>query len=134
MPRRTRIALLLLAFLALAACRNDFSVENRETPVHVGLHAPELAATGGSTHALVYVGAEKAVEGEVRFPPGVPNIALPPLYMPGGSNRTVSVVLQGGEISATESIGIPAETWIQITIRGREIEIKAYNGPPNCSR
>ena len=31
-------------------------------------------------------------------------------------------------------VGIAGETWVQITIRDRNIEVKAYNGPPNCSR
>lgn len=122
--------LLATALLLPAACAHDFTVENRETPVHVWLTAPDLANTGGTLDALIYVGAEKAIEGPVRFPPGVLHVALPTLYVTSG-DRVVSAVLEGGAISATDEVDIDGETWIQVTVQRRGVTIRDLDRPPN---
>lgn len=132
--RRTALLLVLAALVTATGCRNDFSVEQRETPVHVWLHAPDLAPAGGTVNALIYVGSEKVVEGPVRFPPGVLNVEFPTVFMPAGANKTVSVVLNGGEISATDRVNVSGDTWVQISVRGRRIEIKGYGREPYFNR
>lgn len=116
-----------------AACAHDYKLENRETPVHVWLSAPELQPQGGTVDVLVYVGAEKVVQGPVRFPPGVGNIVLPTVYVTAG-RKTVSAVVRGGASSATSQIGVEGETWVQIVVRGRTVTIASGEQAPYAPR
>ena len=125
--RTTRPSALLLLLVvgaaAVAACAHDFTLENRETPVHVWLSAPELGAQGGGeVDVLIYVGAEKVVEGPVRVPPGVGHVVLPTVYVTAGK-KTVSAVVRGGTSSATRDVGVAGETWVQIVVRKRTVTI-----------
>lgn len=131
-PPRTRLLFAAAAVLlggVCGSCTHDYGLENRESPVHVWLTASDLAKTGGEIRALVYVGAEKAVEGPVRFPCGTPHVELPILYMTSG-DKTVSAVFEGGAFSATEEVEVDGETWIQIVIRGRRVLVNATDEEP----
>lgn len=132
--RTTRLLpLLLLLASSAASCAHDYTLENRETPVHVWLSAPELGARGGSLDVLIYVGAEKVVQGPVRFPPGVGHVVLPTVYVTAGK-KVVSAVVQGGTSSATAWAGVEAETWVQIVVRGREVKITSGDQAPIAPR
>jgi hypothetical protein len=120
-PPAACVATLLLG-LAVTACAHDYDVENRDTPVHVWLSAPDLGPEGGRVNALIYVGSEKAVEGPVRFPPGVAHVKLPTLFMTTG-DKTVSAVIQGGALSATDEVEIEGESWVQVVVRRGSVEI-----------
>ncbi|MDJ0974975.1 MAG: hypothetical protein QNJ98_10985, partial [Planctomycetota bacterium] len=115
MIRLTLPLLLLLTLVAGPGCQTTWGVENRETPVHVWITAPGLAQQGGTLQALVYVGAEKVVEGPVRFPQGVPTIMLPTAYVRAG-DRLVSAVIDGGRLVAREEVEIEGEGWVQIVV------------------
>ena len=123
-------AVLLLLVFCVACANSTFDVENRQTPVHVWLTIPELAETGGTIGALVYVGAEKVVEGPIRYPRGIGSVRLPTVYVTAGQKR-VSAVFRNGALSANTNINVQAETWVQITIRGRQVLIQQLNAPPN---
>ena len=135
--RITRLfPLLLLAGCGVlaAACAHDFTLENRETPVHVWLSAPELTARGGGeVDVLIYVGAEKVVQGPVRFPPGVGHVVLPTVHVTAGK-KTVSAVVRGGTSSATTDIGVAGETWVQIVVRERTVTIGSGEQAPIAPR
>jgi hypothetical protein len=133
--RRTLPALPLLALAALVAagCRTSWTVENRDTPVHVWLTSPELAATGGTIRALVYVGSHKAVDGPVTFPRGVENVVLAPLRMPSG-NKRVSVVVDGGRLSTATDVDVVGPTWIRATVTSRGIAIDRAGAPFTAPR
>jgi hypothetical protein len=118
----TRLAFALLLAAGLTSCTHNYRVEERETPVHVWIVAPALAATGGSIKALVYVGAEKAVDGTVRFPPGVSTVVLPTLHLRAG-NRLVQAVMDQGTIVGSETVTIEGESWIQVQLSGRSVRI-----------
>ena len=122
LPRRAAFVGMVLVGLAVAACAHDYDVENRDTPVHVWLSAPDLGAESRVVNALIYVGSEKAVEGPVRFPPGVAHVRLPTLFMTTG-DKTVSAVIQGGALSATDEVEIEGESWVQVVVRQRSVEI-----------
>jgi hypothetical protein len=130
--RRTLGAWAALGCLLLAACSHDFTLENRETPVHVWLTAPDLARTGGRVDALVYVGAIKVVEGPVQFRPGVPTVALPTVFLNVGQ-VVVSAVIAGGSISATSRVEIEGESWVQIVVSGRGARILHSETQPSTT-
>ncbi len=126
-----RVALLALGLaLSAAACAHDYAVENRDTPVHVWITAPDFDATGGTFTALVYVGGQKAVEGPITFEPGKPTIALPSIHLRTGT-VPVSAVLFDGAVTATESVGIEQESWVQIVVRGKTATIRATEEQPS---
>jgi hypothetical protein len=127
---RLLVVAIVLASLAGGGCANDFALANRETPVHVWLTAPELAAGAGQAiTALVYVGGDKVVDGPVAFPPGVPHVAFPVLYVNAGT-RTVSAVLGGGAASATKEVKVAGETWIEVVLEGGQVEIRSSDREP----
>lgn len=121
LPRISLLACVAAALL-VAGCANDYHVEQRETPVHVWLVAPGADEGERVYDALIYVGAEKVVEGPVRFGPGVGYVALPTVYVTAG-RKTVSAVVRGGAASATADVSISDEHWIVVTIHGREVGI-----------
>jgi hypothetical protein len=124
-------ASVLLAALALAGCRSgDYTVESRETPVHVWVSAPEVGARGGQVDLLVYVGGVKAVEGPVCFPRGVCHVALPTVYVPS-CPTTVTAVVRGDPAPTTKDVQIGGESWIQVVVSGGRLEIRhTGNEPP----
>jgi hypothetical protein len=123
--------LVIGTFVGFAGCaKHGYRVEQREIPVHVWLTAPELAATGGSIHALVYVGSQKVVEGRVTFEPGKPTVALPTAYVRAGSTQ-VSAVLGDGAMSAENTLGVDGESWLQVLLRGRTVTLRLTNAQPS---
>jgi hypothetical protein len=108
-------------------------VEQRETPVHVWISAPEVGARGGSVPALVYVGAQKAVDGTLQFPSGVSTVVLPTLYMNAGP-RLVQAVFWGGQVTLTEEVKVAGETWIHVTLSARSATIKTDDEQPRVPR
>ena len=125
-----RILLVLAGTALLAgACATDYGVERRETPVHVWLAAPGADQGERVYDALIYVGAEKVIEGSVRFGPDVGYVALPTVYVTAGK-KTVSAVVRGGAASATAELTISAEHWIVVTIHGREVSISQSKFEP----
>lgn len=116
------LAVAALAVL-LGGCRTTWTVENRDTPVHVWLAAPELTQTGGTVRALVYVGAHKAIDGPVTFPRGVAYVKLAPLRMAAGSKR-VSVVIDGGRLSTSAQVEVRGTTWIRATVLPQAVTIE----------
>ena len=127
---RFGITLLSTALLAWGGCGTSRIVENRETPVHVWLTIPAMAAQGGQVQALVYVGSHKVVEGPVVFPQGVSTVNLPTAFLPAGDKR-VSVVLDGGRRAANDAVDIQQESWIQIIVEGGRIRIRHEDEQPN---
>ena len=125
-------AALLIGAVLLCACKHDFTVEDRETPVHVWLTAPDLGKTGGRIDALVYVGPHKVVEGPVEFRAGVPTVALPTVFLNVG-DVTVSAVFAGGSIAATGSIEVEGESWVQVVVRGRTARILHSETEPSTT-
>lgn len=122
---------LALAGATLGACgSHPYRVEEREVPVHVWLTAPQLAEQGGTVQALVYVGPMKVVEGPVRFEPGKPTVALPTAYVRAGT-LSVSAVLEGGALSATQQLDVTQESWVQITLRGRTLTLGSSETQPS---
>lgn len=113
-----------------ASCSRTWDVERRETPVHVWLTVPELAANGGQVNALIYVGPYKVVQGPVVFPKGGPTVNLPTLFIRSGE-RIVSGVVDRGRASATATVVIEDETWIQITVRGNTMSIRKADEQPS---
>jgi hypothetical protein len=131
---RAILALGMAALLpGLCACAHDYAVENRLTPVHVWLSAPELARTGGSVDALIYVGSSKVVEGNVRFDPGVSTVIFPIVHVNAG-DRLVQVVLAGGTIHVSQSVEIEEETWINVTLSGGTAKIAEDDEQPRIPR
>lgn len=120
---RGGLLVLGLAPVLLGACSHSWSVENRETPVHVWLTAPELAAQGGMVDLEVRVGNRVAVDGPVQFPCGIQNVVLPTVHLPAGSHP-VTVTVRGGTLfppggpprvarGQTMACG---ETWVRVTM------------------
>ncbi len=122
-----------LAPLLAAGCRHPYSLENRDTPVHVWLTAPEAAARGDTVEFLVYVGDKKAIEGPVRFPPGVPNVIIPAVYLRAGPH-TVSVVVGRGRASARREIEVAGETWLRVTLAGNGVRVDRSSSEPPAPR
>ncbi len=125
----------LLAGVAMAvglttSCSPTWDVEQRETPVHVWLTAPELARSGGTLDALIYVGPYKVVQGPVQFAQGGPTVNLPTLFIRAG-NREVSAVIDRGRASTKSTVGIEKESWIQITVRGNTVSIRKTEEQPS---
>lgn len=126
-----RAPILLLGLSLFApACAHDYTVENRDTPVHVWITAPDFDAKGGTFTALVYVGGQKAVEGPITFEPGKPTVALPSIHLRTGT-VPVSAVLFDGAVSVTENVGIEQESWVQIVVRGKTATIRATEEQPS---
>ncbi len=124
------VAVAGLALLASGACAHDYGIENRETPVHVWITAPGMAAEGGTIDALVYLGALKVVEGPVTFPPGVPTVNLPTVYARVGEVEC-SAVLNGGAVTVRETVEIEGESWVQIIVTGRAATIELSEEQPS---
>jgi len=122
-----------LSGLVSSSCAHDYTLENRETPVHVWLSAPDLLERGGTVDVLIYVGAEKVVQGPVRFAAGVGHVVLPTVYVTAG-RKTVSAVVRGGTASATTKIGVEGETWVQVVVRGRSVTIGSGEQAPVAPR
>jgi hypothetical protein len=141
LPVRRRVLLLgflglgvgLPLALALSACAHDYLVEDRLTPVHVWLSAPEIAARGGGVDALVYVGGEKVVEGPVAFAPGVSTVTFPTIHVNSGS-RLVQVVLARGTITASQEVNVTGETWIHVTLDRGAVRITSDDEQPLLPR
>jgi hypothetical protein len=130
-PAAAIAALLTCALLTAVGCQSHgYRVEQRDVPVHVWLTAPDLAQTGGSIPALVYVGSQKVVEGNVTFEPGRPSVALPTAYVRAGSTP-VSAVLGDGTMTADDTFGVDGESWLQITVRGRVTSLRLTERQPS---
>lgn len=123
-------AALAAVVLLACGCGTTYDVERRETPVHVWLTAPDLAAGGGQLDALIYVGPYKVVQGPVHFPRGGPTVNLPALFIRTGQ-RVVSVVIDRGRLSTTQTVEIQQESWIQIVVRGGGIAIRVHEQQPD---
>jgi hypothetical protein len=122
---------LAASLMATTGCSSHgYRVEQRDVPVHVWLTAPELALAGGSIPALVYVGSQKVVEGNVTFEPGKATVALPTAYVRAGSTP-VSAVLGDGAMSANDTFGVEGESWLQITVRGRTASLRLTERQPH---
>jgi hypothetical protein len=133
-PRARRLAhaLPLLALALAAGCAHSYVVEERETPVHLWVTVPGALETGRTLDLLAYVGAEKAFEGPVRFAAGTPHVALPTLYLPAGTKQ-VSVVVDGGALSETTEVRIRQESWLQIVVRDRRVQIAHHEQEPRAA-
>ncbi len=135
MPSNTyrilRIALAIALLAGPPACAHSYVVEGRETPIHLWLTMPDALCDGRSVHALVYVGAEKAFEGSVRFPPGTPHVALPTLFLPEGCKQ-ISVVIDGGALSASDQLKVKGEAWVQVVIQERRLQIVQHASEPRA--
>ncbi len=131
----TRLLALLLAAWTpcLGSCAHSYELERRDTPLHVWLTAPEMAARGGQMQALIYVGPYKVVEGPVVFPQGVSTVRLPSLHVRTGSHR-VSVVLRGGRPSLAQDIVLEREAWLHVVVRGAEASLQQLEKQPILSR
>lgn len=134
MPRLlplTAAALLATWGGLLAGCAgHTYRVEDRDVPVHVWLTAPDLAPSGGTLPALVYVGSQKVVEGNVTFEAGRPTVQLPTAYVRAGPTQ-VSAVLGDGALSAAQSVGVEGESWLQILVRGRGASLRFSENAPD---
>ena len=128
-PRKS--ALLTVLFLALAACASaPFDVENRDTPIHVWVTAPELArGAGGTVDLLIHVAGQKVLEGPVRIPPGTPTIQLPTVYARSGPT-TISAILRGGRGVTQQRVKIDGESWVQIIVNGSQLRVIATDNQP----
>ena len=124
-------ALLTGSVLGLGACTSHaYRVEQREVPVHVWITAPELAARGGSLPALIYVGPQKVVEGNVTFEPSRPTVALPDAYVRAGPT-TVSVVLGDGAMAVNQTVNVEGEGWLQVMVRGQAATLRHTRTQPD---
>lgn len=128
-----RLLPLALLALVLGGCRTTWSIESRDTPVHVWLTSTQLAACGGMIQARVTVGPHVAVDGPVRFLPGVPNVKLAPLRMAAGTKR-VDVSIDGGRLKRCVSVGVSGATWIRITIGERSVQVEQSGREFTCPR
>jgi hypothetical protein len=125
-----RLGLLLLLGAGLAAgCAHSYDVENRDTPVHVWISAPELAATGGTLTVKVEVAGRVLADGPVAFPSGAPTVELPVARVRTGS-VPVAVTVDGGRVRAQQSVGVPNESWIRVVVRGAAVSISSYREQP----
>ncbi len=132
-PARLRAALLLLGLLAplgLASCAGTYSLEDRETPVHVWITAPDVAAQGGTLPALVYVAGVKAVDGPITFQPGLPTVVLPTVSVKSGPVR-ISAVFLDGATSVQDDVEVEGECWVQVVVRGRSAALFTSEQQPN---
>lgn len=127
---RAAAVLAVLATAGLSGCGTTFDLERRETPVHVWLTVPAYARTGGVVEADITVGPYRVVQGPVTFPRGTPTVALPSLYIRAGG-YTVSARLQGGQVRASQVVGIEGESWIQIVVSGRSASIEVLEEQPD---
>jgi hypothetical protein len=130
MPMPVRILLLALALFP-AGCRTRWTVESRDTPVHVWLMSPELAQTGTPIRAEVRVGPHVAIDGPVRFPRQTPNVILPALYMPASTQR-VTAVIDGGRLSAEAMVSVGGPTWILVRVTSTGVTIQRTGAEPTC--
>jgi hypothetical protein len=127
------LALLTSGLVGLSACAHDYLIEDRLTPVHVWLSAPEVATAGGRVDALIYVGAEKVVEGPVVFAPGVATVTFPTLHVNAGS-RLVQVVVARGTITASQEVNVSGETWVHVTLARGAVTIATDDEQPRMPR
>jgi hypothetical protein len=134
MTRATRggalLGLLLLLGAGLApGCAHSYDVENRDTPVHVWISAPELAAAGGTLVLKVEVAGQVLADGPVAFPSGAPTVELPLARVRTGA-VPVAVTVDGGRVRAQQSVGVPNESWIRVVVRGAAVSISSYREQP----
>jgi hypothetical protein len=69
----------------------------------------------------------------VRFPPGVSTVILPTVRARTG-NRRIEAVLDGGAITASDTVEIEGECWIQIVLQGRTARIVLTEDQPPVPR
>ena len=129
-PVRTAALLAILGGGSAGCASHTYRVEERDVPVHVWITAPDLATSGGTLPALVYVGSQKVVEGNVTFEPGKPTVRLPTAYVRAGPTQ-VSAVLGDGALSASQSFGVQDEAWLQVMVRGRAATLKFTKNAPD---
>lgn len=126
----------LLSVLAFAGggvgCSRSFEAERRETPVHVWLVAPALAAGNGAMDADISLGGRQVVRDVVRFPPGVATVELPSAYVRVGTHRVV-VRLAGGRIRAAADVEIEREAWVRILVAGDSVQISLSEEQPDSA-
>lgn len=116
--------------LLVGCAGHTYRVEDRDVPVHVWLTAPDLARAGGTLPALIYVGSQKVVEGNVTFEAGRPTVALPTAYVRAGPTQ-VSAVLGDGALSAAQSVEVEGESWLQVLVRGRGAALRFGENAPD---
>ncbi|MFV1959736.1 MAG: hypothetical protein ACC662_10035, partial [Planctomycetota bacterium] len=119
-----------LSLLLLASCAPSFSVENRETPVHVLLAVPEFACEGGLIDASIRIDGRTVVSGPIRFPRGVTDVILPTLYLRDGEGKSVEAVLDGGRIRTRASFPLRGETWVRIVVRRQAARVEVSGQTP----
>ncbi|MDA1194632.1 MAG: hypothetical protein O2894_05555 [Planctomycetota bacterium] len=126
-----RCLLALLVAWALTSCAShDYGVEGRETPVHVWLTVPELAAQGGQIDALIYIGPYKAVQGPVQFRAGSPTVNLTTLFIRAGS-YDCAAVLDNGRLNVRERFDISGECWVQVVLKGGRLSLTFDDRQPD---
>ncbi len=123
-------AVLLVTASLVGACASDFTLENREVPIHVWLSAPGFANDGGSMHARIYVDRSRSVDDVVRFPKGSPTVNLPSVYLRTGP-KTVTAEFGRGQIRVQKQVEVEGECWIQITVAGQEASILMFDEQPS---
>ncbi len=126
--RRPAPLLLFLAILA-GSCSKSFDVERRESPVHVWLSVPGLAAAGGHVTADIALGAYAVVRDVVTYPRGVPTVELPTVYVRDGA-YPVAVRLREAGVAVQQVVDIEGETWVSIVVRGGSVSISANEYQP----
>ena len=116
----------------LLGCTGDFTVERRESPVHVWLSVPGLAASGGQLHADVTLGPYGVVRDIVTFPRGVPTVELPTVYVRDGA-YVAAVRLREAGVAVQQAVEVEGETWVTITVDGRAVRIATEEMQPDPS-
>ncbi|MGE0193215.1 MAG: hypothetical protein AB7T63_14365 [Planctomycetota bacterium] len=133
-PRRSWPGLAAACVLAagLLGCSSDFTVERRESPVHVWLSVPGRAVAGGQVHAEVSLGPYGVVRDVVSFPRGVPTVELPTVYVRDGA-YIAAVRLRELGVAVQQAIEVEGETWVTITVDGRSVRIATEETQPDPS-
>ena len=131
LARRLSLSALLVTTACLAgSCASDFTLENREVPIHVWLSAPGFANGGGTMHSRIYIGRSRSVDDVVRFPKGSPTVNLPSVYLRTGP-KTVTAEFGRGQIRVRKQVEVEGECWIQITVAGQEASIVVFDEQPS---
>ena len=130
MPHRVLARGLVVLAVFTGSCSTRFDVERRETPVHVWLGMPGLAAGGGQVGADIAVGPYRVVQDVVTFPRGVPTVELPTVYVREGA-YVVAVRLREPGLAVQQAIEVEGETWVQITVAGRSVSISTQEEQPD---